>query len=253
MDIQNLLLLFTFTFFVGCFVGGTGIGGVLLVPYLVFILGLDAATAVASTMFAYIFSGLAATFAYARMGSVKWPMVWPVCGAAAPAAFFGSLTVWIVPGEILLAGIAALTIFSGYRTLRPPVNASSDNVNIKTRALIAVGAISGYISALVGAGGAVVLIPLLFAMGAPALLAIGLSQAIQFVIAATATMGNLSVGQIDFTIGGVIATALVLGILLGSRVAHALPVDILRKTVAWVLTLVGLSIALQLVRDAIAV
>ena len=140
MDIQSLFLLFNFTFFVGGFVGG--IGGVLLVPYLVFIFRLDAATAVASTMFAYIFSGLAATFAYARMGSVKWPMVWPVCGAAAPAAFLGSLTVWIVPGEILLAGIAALTIFSGYRTLRPPVNARSDNKNIKTRALIAVGAIS---------------------------------------------------------------------------------------------------------------
>ena len=189
MDIQSLFLLFNFTFFVGGFVGG--IGGVLLVPYLVFIFRLDAATAVASTMFAYIFSGLAATFAYARMGSVKWPMVWPVCGAAAPAAFLGSLTVWIVPGEILLAGIAALTIFSGYRTLRPPVNARSDNKNIKTRALIAVGAISGYISVLVGAGGAVVLIPLLFAMGAPALLTIGLSQAIHFVIAATATMGEL--------------------------------------------------------------
>ena len=153
----------------------------------------------------------------------------------------------------MLAGIAALTTFSGYLTLRPPENARSDNENIKSRALIAVGAISGYISVLVGAGGAVVLIPLLFAMGAPALLAIGLSQAIQFVIAVTATMGNLSVGQIDFTIGGVIAAALVLGILLGSRVAHALPVDILRKTVAWVLTLVGLSITFQLVRNAIAV
>ncbi|MEE3093420.1 MAG: TSUP family transporter, partial [Pseudomonadota bacterium] len=90
-------------------------------------------------------------------------------------------------------------------------------------------------------------------MGAPTLLAIGLSQAIQFVIAATATIGNLSVGQIELTIGGVIAAALVLGILLGSRVAHALPVDILRKTVAWVLTLVRLSITFQLVRNAIAV
>jgi len=253
MEFQSLSLLFVFTFFVGCFVGGTGIGGVLLVPYLVFILGMDAATAVASTMFAYIFSGLTATFAYARMGSVKWPMVWAVCGAAAPAAFLGSLTVWIVPGEILLIGIAALTLFSGYRTLRPPKGARSDNQDIKTPALIAVGAISGYISALVGAGGAVVLIPLLFAMGAPALLAIGLSQAIQFVIALTATVGNLSVGEIDFAVGGVVAAALVLGILFGTRIAHALPVETLRKTVAWVLTLVGLSIAFQLVQDAIAV
>ena len=51
------ILLFLFTFVVGCFIGGTGIGGVLLVPYLVFILGLEAPLAVASTMFAYLFSG----------------------------------------------------------------------------------------------------------------------------------------------------------------------------------------------------
>ena len=90
-------------------------------------------------------------------------------------------------------------------------------------------------------------------MGAPALLSIGLSQAIQFVIAFAATIGNLSVGDINFAVGGVIAAALVVGILLGTRIAHALPVDTLKKTVAWVLTLVGLYIAFQLVRDVIAV
>ena len=98
---------------------------------------------------------------------------------------------------------------------------------------------------------AVVVIPFLFAMGAPALLAIGLSQAIQFVIAVTATIGNLAVGHVDFVVGGILAVATVAGILLGTRVAHTLPVDTLRKTVAIVLTLVGLLIAFQLARDAI--
>ena len=245
------LLLFLFTFVVGGFVGGTGIGGVLLVPYLVFILGMEAPLAVASTMFAYLFSGATATYAYARRGSIRWSMVWAICGGAAPAAFLGSITVWSVPGELLLAGIAALTIFSGVRTLRPPKGVRNDNENIGTPTLITVGGVSGFVSALVGAGGAVVVIPLMFAMGAPALLAIGLSQAIQFVIAATATAGNLSVGNVDFVVGGTLAAALVGGILLGTRIAHTLPVDILRKTVAWVLTLVGLSITFQLARDAL--
>ena len=180
-------------------------------------------------------------------------MVWPVCGAAAPAAFLSSLTVWIVPGEFLLAGIAALTTFSGYRTLRPPVNASSDNENIKTRALIAVGAIIRLHKRTRRRRRRGRAHPASLRHGRTCLTRHRFVWAIQFVIAVTATMGNLSVSQIDITIGGVIATALVLGILLGSRVAHALPVDILRKTVAWVLTLVGLSIAFQLVRNAIAV
>lgn len=253
MDPSALILLFLFTLVVGGFVGGTGIGGVLLVPYLVFVLGMEAQNAVASAMFAYIFSGVAATFAYARHGSIKWSMVWAICGAAVPAALLGSVTLWSVPGEMLLAGLAALTIFSGYRTLRPPKDGRSDNEDIRAPTLMMVGGLSGFVSALVGAGGAVVVIPLMFAIGAPALLAIGLSQAIQFIIAVTATICNLSVGQIDFTTGGVIAVALVIGIMIGTRVAHSLHVDTLRKTVAWVLTLVGLSIAIQLARDAIVV
>ena len=251
MPTMDHVLLFLFTFVVGCFIGGTGIGYALLVPYLVFILGMEAPLAVASTMFAYLFSGATATIAFARHGSIRWPMVWGVCAGAAPAAFLGSIAVWSVPGELLLAGIAVLTISSGVRTFRLVIGARDDNKNIGTSALIAVGGLSGFASALVGAGAAAVVIPLMFAMGVPTLLAIGLSQAIQFVIAITATAGNLAVGHVDFVVGGILAVAMVAGILLGSRVAHALPVDTLRKTVAIVLTLVGLSIVFQLARDAI--
>ena len=44
---MDYVLLFLFTFVVGGFVGGTGIGGVLLVPYLVFIIGMETQLAVA--------------------------------------------------------------------------------------------------------------------------------------------------------------------------------------------------------------
>ena len=244
--------LFAFTLIVGGFIGATGVGGVLLVPSMVFVLGMSAQMAVASMMFAFIFSGIAATFAYARRGSVRWPMVWAICGGAAPAAFLGSIVVWNVPGSLLLAGISALTLFSAFQTLRPNAPTRHDNEDISNLALVLIGAVSGFVSAMVGAGGAIVVLPLMFAMGAPALLAIGLSQAIQFVIAVTATVGNLSVGEVDFTVGGVIAVALVIGILVGTRIAHALPVLLLRKIVAWVLALIGISIAIQLARDALA-
>lgn len=247
-----LTTLFLFTLLVGGFIGATGVGGVVLVPSLVYGLGMTAQTAVASLMFAFIFSGIAATVAYARRGSVRWSMVWAICGGAAPAALLGSIVVWSVPGELLLAGIAVLTLFSAYQTLRPQANVRQDNENFSTLALILVGAVSGFISAMVGAGGAIIVLPLMFAMGAPSLLAIGLAQAIQFVIAITATVGNFSVGKIDFAIGGIIAVALVVGILIGTRIAHALPVNTLRKSVAWVLALIGCSIAIQLARGLIA-
>ena len=252
MDPIPIIILGFFTLIVGGFVGATGIGGVLLVPYLTFIIGMEAHQAIASTMFAFVFSGFSATLAYAKHGSVRWPMVWKICGSAAPAAFIGSIIVWNVPSEILLAGVAALTLFSGYRTLQPPKDIPNDKENIGWVALLTVGAISGFISALVGAGGAIVAIPLLFAMGMPAILAIGLSQTLHFTIAATATIGNISFGEINYGVSAMTGTALIVGILMGTRFAHALPIDTLRKTIAWVLTLVGISIIFLLGRTAIS-
>ena len=87
MDPISLILLFIFSLVLGILMGGTGIGGVLIVPYLIFVTEMDTQNAIASAMFAYIFAGLAATLAYSRHGSIKWPIALNICVAAAPAAF----------------------------------------------------------------------------------------------------------------------------------------------------------------------
>ena len=130
MDPISLILLFLFSLVLGILMGGTGIGGVLIVPYLIFVTKMDAQNAIASAMFAYIFAGLAATLAYSRHGSIKWPIALKVCMAAAPAAFLGAITVWSMPGEVLLIGIAVLTSFSAFKILRPTKGVKSNNENI---------------------------------------------------------------------------------------------------------------------------
>ena len=122
---------------------------------------------------------------------------------------------------------------------------------VHLNALVAVGGISGFFSALAGASGAIIAIPLLLTLGYPALQAIGISQTTVLVIAITATVGNLSVGQIDVVVGSVIAVGLIVGILIGTRIAHALPINTLRNIVACVLVLVAISIAIQIVRDTL--
>ena len=68
--------------------------------------------------------------------------------AAAPAEFLGAIIVWGMPGEVLLTGSAVLTLFPAFKILRPTKGAKSINENIPPYALIAVGGISGYFSAL---------------------------------------------------------------------------------------------------------
>jgi Sulfite exporter TauE/SafE len=58
----------------GLMIGCIGIGGVILVPALVFLAGVAIEIAIPAAMFAYILSGLAATVVFARNKSIDWRM-----------------------------------------------------------------------------------------------------------------------------------------------------------------------------------
>lgn len=77
------------------------------------------------------------------------------------------------------------------------------------------------------------------------LTAIGLSQAIQLPIALLTTAGNFFSGNLDPTLGVLLAAGLAIGIFMGARIAHAMPRAALRRAVAMVLVVVGASIAIK--------
>jgi uncharacterized membrane protein YfcA len=84
-------------------------------------------------------------------------------------------------------------------------------------------------------------------MQVPILTAVGLSQVIQIPIALLATAGNLTFGRIEWLIGMGIATLLVLGVVVGARIAHRVSRVALKRFIAFALWLVG---AAMLVRTA---
>ena len=55
----------------GLMIGCIGIGGVILVPALVFLVGIQIKIAIPAAMFAYIVSGLVASFVFARNKSIR--------------------------------------------------------------------------------------------------------------------------------------------------------------------------------------
>jgi uncharacterized protein len=56
----------------GLMIGCIGIGGVILVPALVFVAGIAIQIAIPAAMFAYILSGLVASYVFARNRSIDW-------------------------------------------------------------------------------------------------------------------------------------------------------------------------------------
>jgi uncharacterized membrane protein YfcA len=235
---------------VGVFIGCVGIGGVLLVPGLVYLVGMDVQIAIATCMFSYLFSGAAGAVAYARRGSIRWSMALWLCVGAMPGAYLGAATLSIMSARWLEAIIAVLVLFSGINALRQAAPDLSGASRPGSVGLVAVGGITGFGSALSGTGGPLVLIPILMWMKLPLLTAVGLSQVIQLPVAALASVGNFQLGEVDVGASLTIAVLLVLGVTVGARLAHRLPAALLKRIVAGVLIAVGVAMSVGIIYAA---
>lgn len=252
IELLGLLPIAAIGLVVGVFIGCIGIGGVLLVPSLTYIGGMDVHVAIASCMLSYLFSGAVGAIEFARRGSIQWSMSGWLCAGAIPGAFLGAATVSIVPGNVLELIIASLILFSGANALAKQREGTTPRDSLRAGQLALIGIITGYGSAMSGTGGPLVLVPILVWLQVPVLTAVGLSQVIQVPIAALATAGNLTFGQIDFVVGAAIAVVLMLGVAVGARLAHKVPAPLLRRVVAFVLISVGIMFLARVIFASLA-
>jgi uncharacterized protein len=227
----------------GFMIGCIGIGGVILVPALVFLAGISIKVGISAAMLAYILSGLVASFVFARNKSIRWRMAAWLCTGAAPTAFLGAWAVSVVNPRVLEVGLGMLTFFSGINALRTqkPTSEFGDH-SVSNATLLIVGAVTGFLSSVSGTGGPLVLVPILIAMNLPVLMAVGLSQAIQLPVAIAATIGNFLYGDVDPVLAAILAATLTVGSWYGAKLAHSLPRAMLRQIVSVVLVVIGLFI-----------
>ncbi len=247
MIFPDLLIHATFGLAAGFLIGCVGIGGVILVPLLSYVGDVHVHTAITGAMFAYLISGAVGTIIYARHGSIRWDLTLSMWLGAMPAAFAGALLASVLSTRLLELCIGVLTAISGLHALRQrPEHVDDTDISLSRQALTTAGATTGFLSALTGTGGPLVLIPILLWLHMPTLTAIGLAQAIQLPIAALATGGNVLAGTLDLFMGSAIGTGILLGTWGGSKLAHRLPRTVLRTAVSILLVMVGGLILLRL-------
>ena len=158
----------------GLMIGCIGIGGVILVPALVFLVGIPIKIAIPAAMFAYIVSGLVASFVFARNKSIHWDLAAWLCAGAAPTAFIGAWAVSVVNPRVLEVGLGLLTFLSGINSLLMRQSANEpDQSSVSHVTLSGYRRITGFLSSLSGTGGPLVLVPILIAIKLPVLTAVG--------------------------------------------------------------------------------
>jgi uncharacterized membrane protein YfcA len=232
----------------GIAIGAVGIGGVLLVPFLTITLDIDVKQAIAAALLSYLPSCVLAVVLYARRGSIPWREAAMLCAAAVPTAWAGARAALYAPTTLLKAAIGVLLLAGGIYALLPARDLAAGPRKLAPATLLVLGGGTGFVSALTGAGGAFVLLPILLLLDTPVLPAIGLGQAIALPIAGLASLANIAAGIVDVGLAAVLAATLTLGIAIGTPIAHALPQTRLRRLLGSAVLLAGLA---MLVRTAI--
>ena len=109
-------------FIVGFLVGCTGMGGIILIPALVYLSGLSSHVAMGTTLFTFIFTTSLCSWLYIRLGHVDWKATIPICiggflftyvGADVKAFTAAPYLNLILALLILLAGDVLLAVRNG--------------------------------------------------------------------------------------------------------------------------------------------
>ena len=238
---------------VGFFIGAVGVGGVLLVPALVWLGGVSIHQATATALFSFLFTGFVGTWLFHQRGSIDWAVTRPLLAGALIFSYLGAKVNAMADAHALALLIAGAVIFAGAYVLLPARNGKSsyrDGRSLRNRlSLLLVGALAGFGSGLSGAGGPLFSVPMMLVLGFVPLATIGAGQALQIVASLFGTVGNLQFGSIDFRLGGVLVVAEVAGMLAGTRAAHAASGTALRRTAAGLCVTTGVVMLVQSLRN----
>jgi uncharacterized protein len=224
----------------GFFGGG---GSILTVPLLVYVFGLDAKEAIASSLLVVGAASAVASVQHWRAGNVELRTGLLFGAAGMAGAFLGGRAGAYLDGELLLilfAAMMALTSVAMWRGRRAPVRVAPGPH--ATGRLIAQGLGVGFFTGLVGAGGGFLIVPALALWaGLPMPAAVGTSLFVIVLNSLAGFSGYASHVSVDPRVIGAVAAAAIAGSFVGSWLARRVdPVSLRRAFAGFVLVMAAL-------------
>lgn len=227
-------------------------GGMVLVPFLTYFLdrrgvGPDLAVkmAIATAMATIVFTSISSLRAHHGRGAVRWDIVRSLAPGIAAGGLLASLGVFaLLRGKYLALFFGLFIGFTAIRMLRSSGQPDASRPLPGAWGLFGAGTGLGFISGLVGAGGAFISVPFMTRRSVPLHQAVGTSAALGFPIALVNALGLVFTGSGDpgrpaYSLGYLwlpallaVACCSVLTAPLGARAAHRLPVAQLKRIFA---------------------
>jgi uncharacterized protein len=234
---------------VGLTLGMLGGGGsILTVPLLVYVAGLDAKAAIATSLLVVGVTSAVGAVSHARAGRVQWRTGLIFGAAGMVGAYAGGRVAHYIPGEVLLLAFAAMMIATSVAMLRGrrEVDAAKVHDQLPVARVLLDGVVVGLVTGLVGAGGGFLVVPALALLGGLSMpVAVGTSLVVIAIKSLGGLAGYLATVSIDWSLALAVTAAAVAGALLGGRLAGRIAPDHLRKAFGWFVLVMGTVIVAQ--------
>lgn len=229
----------------GAFSGLLGVGGAALATPLVRFLGLSPYLAIGTTVPVILPTTATGAWTYLRAGLVDMRAAAWTAASGAVAAVAGALTTRRVDGHSLMLATAGVLFVLGLRTLigRPTGDRPAEP-RPSPGPLLALGAVAGFVSGLLGIGGGFLLVPVFIRVFQfPVKLALGTSLAAITLTVFPNIIAQALVGNVDWGVAALLAVGVIPGARIGAAIAVLVPDQTLRTMVSVCVVAVALAYA----------
>jgi len=185
-------------------------GGILMVPALTLVLGVDQRLAHGTSLTAIIPMALVGVTGYALGDSVDWLAAALLALGAAGGAVVGTAALHRLPQRVLRLAFAAFLIVTAARMFFEVGSpAGEPHLDVLGAALLVlVGVVSGVTAGLFGVGGGLIMVPaMVLLLSLPDALAKGTSLAVIVPTALVGTYRNARVGNTDLALAGTLGVS----------------------------------------------
>ncbi|GAA5174182.1 sulfite exporter TauE/SafE family protein [Pseudonocardia eucalypti] len=249
---------------VGLLVGLTGMGGgALLTPVLVLLFRVEPLAAISSDLFTSLVMKPVGGAVHLRQRTVHWRLVGWLAVGSVPAAFLGAVAIGTLAhraglqdnlklfiGWALCASVTLMFLrlaLDRRNRQRDAANGTAENeepVRIRVPRTLAIGVVGGFVVGMtsVGAGSLIIALLLLAypALRPARLVGTDIVQAIPLV--ASATLGHLLFGDVQFALTTFLLLGALPGVYLGARWSARGPSAVIRPVIAAVLLASALAL-----------
>jgi len=208
-----------------------GGGSILAVPLLVYVAGLPAREAIATSLLVVGVTSAVALIAHARAGRVRWRTGLWFAAASMVGAYAGGRLAAYIPDVWLLIGFAGMMLATAVAMLRGRRSATRAESSRRPVGWVLVeGAVVGWATGLVGAGGGFLVVPaLVLRAGLTMPAAVATSLLVIALKSFAGLAGYLASVSLDWPLAWTVTAAAVAGSLLGARWAGRVPEATLRR------------------------